>query len=351
MRRQNMTTLHLRKSIGRSLLLLLGFLAFPRLLAAFPDLTIPFPDEVQDGTIYHTDGNGHMIPPVYAVNPVTLLAWGGTPFSGYTWTRSTGSAFPAGTTVDPLTGIFHGDGSPLIAGGPYFFDMTVSDGSTTAHATFSFTVRDDYTNPPAVVIFEQLNLCCFPLPDARAGLGYGASLYADGGTPPYQSWSLAGGALPPGMSIDMDHGVVRGTPASSAAGNTYSFQVNVLDNTHTPAHNPFNLTYTIRVGSNDIFDGVPLGGGWFYSSWFGYYASISYPWIWHRELGPLYVFGTNSNSIWLYSPTLDDFLWTTSTTYPFLWSDRAQAWLWYQRGTSNPLWFYNFSLGQWVNGT
>jgi hypothetical protein len=107
---------------------------------------------------------------------------------------------------------------------------------------------------------------------------------------------------------------------------------------------------THPVASNDIFDGSPLGSGWFYSSWFGTYNSNSYPWIYHNELGFMYVFGSDSNNIWLYSPNLG-FLWTTSIIYPFLWSDRDQAWLWYERGTSNPLWFYNVNLDQWVNGT
>jgi hypothetical protein len=176
--------------------------------AAQANLTIPYPSEIQDGTIYHTDGNGHTLnSPIHAVNPITLLAWGGSPHPGYTWTLANLSAFPPGTTVDSLTGIFHRNGSPLISG-TYSFTMTVSDGSTTANGTFSFAVKDDYVSPPAVTPFEQLNQSIFKLPDAKVGTGYGASLYADGGTPPYKSWSLASGALPPGLAIDMASGVV-----------------------------------------------------------------------------------------------------------------------------------------------
>lgn len=153
------------------------WLFFRSKLLAASTLTIPFPNELQDGTIYHTDGNGHPLI-TYAVNPLTLLAWGGSPISGYTWTPANGSTFPPGTTVDALTGIFHGNGS--LVSGNYSFTMTVSDGSTTASATFPFTVTDDYVNPPASTPFEQLNVSTLALPDAKAGAGYGASLYADG---------------------------------------------------------------------------------------------------------------------------------------------------------------------------
>jgi hypothetical protein len=146
-----------------------------------------------------------------------------------------------------LTGVFHGNGSSLVSG-DYSFTMTVSDGSTTANGTFSFSVTDDYSDPAASTPCEQLNASNFPtLPTAKAGAGYGASLYADGGTPPYGSWSLAGGALPPGMVIDLTRGVVRGTPLSSAGGNSYSFQISLVDHTGATALNPDNVTYTITV--------------------------------------------------------------------------------------------------------
>ena len=164
MKRKNMATPHLRKSIGRSLLLLLAFLAFPHLLAAYPQLTIPFPgQQLAPGTISTGDANGNPLnPPVSYVTPQTLFAWGGAPISGYTWTLATGSTFPPGTTVAPLTGIFQSNGSPLIAG-TYSFIMTVSDGSTTANGTFSYTV--EISNPPRTVPFEQSNRNIFPRRD------------------------------------------------------------------------------------------------------------------------------------------------------------------------------------------
>lgn len=98
--------------------------------------------------------------------------------------------------------------------------------------------------------------------------------------------------------------------------------------------------------ATDFFDGSPLGGGWFYSSWFGYYNSNSYPWIYHNELGWMYVSGTGSDNIWMYSSD-PGWIWFARNTFPFLWSDPDQAWLWWLQGSHDPLWLFNLTTGQW----
>jgi hypothetical protein len=180
------------------------------------------------------------------VTTQTLIAWGGSPSSGYTWSVTPGSTFPAGTTVDPLTGIFHGNGSGLTAGN-YNLNMTVSDGSTTATGTIPLAVSTDTSGVCATTVFEQSHQPNFPLPDATAASGYGASLYADGdGVTPW-TWTLAGGALPPGLVIDQARGVVRGTPTSSASSSQpYSFTINVVDSMHNAATCPC-ANYMITV--------------------------------------------------------------------------------------------------------
>ncbi len=54
---------------------------------------------------------------------------------------------------------------------------------------------------------------------------YLAGLFASGGNPPYK-WSLAGGSLPPGLSLHRGTGVISGK--ATAAG-TYSFTVQAVD--------------------------------------------------------------------------------------------------------------------------
>ena len=46
--------------------------------------------------------------------------------------------------------------------------------------------------------------------------------------------------------------------------------------------------------------------------------------------------------------SLGYWLWTTDSSYPSIWSDGLQTWLWYYVGTGNGSggWFYNYSTGQ-----
>ncbi len=166
---------------------------------------------------------------VYSINNETLLAKGGAPLSGYTWSLANLSAFPAGATVDPLTGIFKSAGGILIAG-THNFEMTASDGSRSASGNFILEVEEYQDFGPLLGFQQPLGIHNLDLPDAITGYGYGASLWAIGeGVLPW-SWYLASGELPPGLVIDQARGVVRGTPNSSAAGNTYSFTITVKDN-------------------------------------------------------------------------------------------------------------------------
>jgi len=57
-----------------------------------------------------------------------------------------------------------------------------------------------------------LRITTTALPSGVEGQPYFASLAASGGAVPY-SWSVMGGRLPPGLSLDADSGAIVGTPA------------------------------------------------------------------------------------------------------------------------------------------
>jgi hypothetical protein len=70
-----------------------------------------------------------------------------------------------------------------------------------------------------------------PLPNAAEGDAYTTTLMATDGVPPY-SWAVSSGALPPGLNLNVDTGVISGTPV--IAGN-YSFTVGLSDSANVDA--------------------------------------------------------------------------------------------------------------------
>jgi len=77
-----------------------------------------------------------------------------------------------------------------------------------------------FVTPPAVTTNS--------LPNGEVGLAYSQTLQATGGTPPYGSWTVSKGALPPGLSLNASTGVISGTPAT-ITGSPFAFSVTVED--------------------------------------------------------------------------------------------------------------------------
>src|SRR4029077_14574647 len=95
------------------------------------------------------------------------------------------------------------------------------------------------------------------LPNGTVGVAYSQILTATGGVSP-ETWALAAGSLPAGLSLSTA-GVISGTPTASG---TASFSVNVTDS-ESPAQSPTKaLTVTInsRSGGLSITTTSPLTG-------------------------------------------------------------------------------------------
>lgn len=95
-----------------------------------------------------------------------------------------------------------------------------------------------------------------------------------------------------------------------------------------------------------LWDGVPSTAGWLHTDWFGYW----YPqgdYHLHAEHGWQYALGTSPTSIHLYDYRLDSWLWTSETTYPWMYAyGQPESWILYFRGASpGARWFYVSSSG------
>jgi len=73
---------------------------------------------------------------------------------------------------------------------------------------------------------SALNITTTSLPDGTVSSAYNQTVSATGGTTPY-TWSISGGTLPAGLSLNSSSGVISGTPTATGTSN---FTVMVTDN-------------------------------------------------------------------------------------------------------------------------
>jgi hypothetical protein len=203
-----------------------------------------------------------------------LASSGGT--APVTWAADATTALPPGLALDAAAGAI--SGIPTSAA-TYAFTVSATDSAspaTTASANLSVTVHP----PPAALVVTTTTL-----PNAIVGVEYGANLIAGGGLQPY-AWTVASGALPPGIVLASD-GTLSGE--ASVAG-TFIFTTQVSDGS-VPAQ-----TATASLGISVLADSgslqvttVSLPGGTVDSA---YAATLSAaggtsPYVWNVASGAL----------------------------------------------------------------
>ena len=176
---------------------------------------------------------------------VTLAAENGTPPYG-NWTVSAGS-LPSGLTLNAGTGVI--GGTPASStGSPFSFSVTLRDAGGVTSAA----------QPLSIVVLPQVTVSASALASAVTGAPYSATLGATGGSAPYTNWTVSGGTLPAGLTLNAATGVIGGTPVS-AAGSPFSFAVTVRDNFGvTSAAQSFSMA--VAQGVAVAAETLPAGG-------------------------------------------------------------------------------------------
>jgi large repetitive protein len=95
-----------------------------------------------------------------------------------------------------------------------------------------------------------------PLPDGVVTIPYSFTFEATSTQPPISNWVVRSGAVPPGLILDINSGVLSGTP--TAAG-TYTFGI-TCDDTQNPRRSAVTtFTLTIRLQSCSFVSGINTG--------------------------------------------------------------------------------------------
>ena len=138
----------------------------------------------------------------------TLAATGGA--TPYTWSVSSGS-LPHYLSINSSTGVI--SGTPDTAA-TSFFTVTVTGADTLSASA-----------PLSIVINPAVSVTTTTLPAGGLGASYSQTLAATGGTGA-DTWSIAAGALPGGLSFNSGAGVISGIPTATG---TFNFTVLATD--------------------------------------------------------------------------------------------------------------------------
>ncbi len=107
--------------------------------------------------------------------------------------------------------------------------------------------------------------------------------------------------------------------------------------------------FTIATqGSGGLWgNAVDLGNGWKWLGWFGFFNTNFDPWTFHLQHRWLFPFGITTASVTFWDNAMGAFWWTSESVYPYGYRFGDGAWLFYEVGSVNPRWFYNFQIAQW----
>jgi hypothetical protein len=123
-------------------------------------------------------------------------------------------------------------------------------------------------------------------------------------------------------------------------------------------HNPRYITGILKASIEDLSDpfndllegvNVPVGGKWFYSPWFDFYAPIqNTEWVYHVDHGYI-ALQKADDVIHLYIDRLDKWFYTTPDIYPIMYDLDSGTWLQFAGliGESN-YYFFDYNTGGWV---
>lgn len=94
-----------------------------------------------------------------------------------------------------------------------------------------------------------------------------------------------------------------------------------------------------------LTEGADLGGGWMRAGWFGVYNANSYPWVFHPNLGWVYVTEDRETGTWLHRANME-WLWTKPRLFPSMYVAKRQEWTFLDMAQYRTT-FYDYGYDEW----
>jgi hypothetical protein len=93
---------------------------------------------------------------------------------------------------------------------------------------------------------------------------------------------------------------------------------------------------------------VPGKPNWRNSHWFGQFYQTGTSWIYHGELGWLYLSGDDPKNLWVWSNMLG-WTWTGEGVYPYLFRHGDGGWYLYMRKVNDHVVLYRYATREWID--
>jgi hypothetical protein len=131
-------------------------------------------------------------------------------------------------------------------------------------------------------------------------------------------------------------------PYNLIPGNTYYYKAYAINE----MGESFGSIKRVKIPSFHDFDSPwkanpELAGGWRESLWFGAYLIMDNDWMYHSELGWIYIQSDSFGGHWLWVESYG-WLWTQQGTWPFLYSHDLGTWLYFIKSIDGKPVFFNY---------
>jgi hypothetical protein len=149
------------------------------------------------------------------------------------------------------------------------------------------------------------------------------------------------------FSLDLNGTLRSASVLNYDQSKSLTIRVRVSDSWYLSYEESFIVSYVAVEGASIdlISHGSDVGGGWKKTNWFGYYFGTFYPWVFHENLGWLYVSQKSGIDTWLYHERLG-WVWTNKHVFPHMYVFKRSHWIFLDR-MSWPAKLFDYSYVEW----